>query len=393
MDLEHYSSFGGELKYKLKAETAHLIDAIKLAAKYGRFTSIQIQKLRWPHVLADEVQKPLLDTMRDYHDYVFPQNECIEPFFLVRQTAVLGLWLSDVVDNFGMEPQSWFWEGAGFQTPGRFGPLHESTLDVPPQFYRPMILINAMTGGTVFSFEPYWDLWNEVNGHIGQEVIYPTLLEIIRNRLIPSKEEVLAKTRVAYQMNYCKTLEEFHVNINDIEALAGEGLLSRAAYGLYWRGQNYEIIPDISRYFFIPLLPWDAEDRIKNRFASVIHAGDISSVEDYRVYLNQFYPPQDSSDAFVARVGKATYVIQTCENLYREQFYTIRVPKWVAAPRVEINGNKATISWEKVSGADGYEINILENPEEKFYAYQFKPLKTVDTGRFETFLPEKNTVV
>jgi hypothetical protein len=389
MDLEHYSSFGAELKYKLKPETAHLIDAIKLAAKYGRFTSIQIQKLRWPHVLADEVQKPLLDTMREYHDYVFPQNECIEPFFLVRQSAVLGLWLSDVVDHFGMEPQSWFWEGAGFQAPGRYGPLYESTLDVPPGFYRPLILINAMTGGTVYSFEPYWDLWNEVNGHIGRDVIYPTMLELIRNRLIPSKEEVLTKTKVAYQMNYCKTLEEFHVNIDDVEPLAGKGLLSRAAYGLYWRGQNYEIIPDISRYFFIPLLPWDAQDTIKDRFSSVLHSGEINSVEGYRLFLNHYYPPPDSGDAFVASIGKATYVIQTCENLYREQIYRIRVPQWVATPEVEINGNKVMIAWDKVSGSTAYEIYILENPGEKFYAYQFRLLETVSTNRFESYLPDR----
>ena len=393
LDLEHYSSFGGELKYKLKPETAHLIDAIKLAARYGRFTSMQIQKLRWPHVLADEVQKPLLDTMRVYHDYVFPQNECIEPFFLTRQTAVLGLWLSDVVDHFGMEPQSWFWEGSGFQAPGRFGPLHESTLDVPPQFYRPMILINAMTGGTVYSFEPYWDLWNEVNGHIGREVIYPTLLEIIRNRLIPSKEEVLAKTRVAYQMNYCKTLEEFHVNINDIDPLAGNGLLSRAAYGLYWRGQNYEIIPDISRYFFIPLLPWDAGDGIKSRFASVLHAGEIRSVKDYRSFLNKFYPLPNNGDAFVASIGRATYVIQTCENLYKEQSYHIRVPQWVNVPQVKINGHQMVLSWEKVPGASAYEIYILESPDEKFYAYQFRLLSSVNTNRYEGLLPDGGEAV
>jgi len=393
LDLEHYSDFGAELKYKLKPETAHLIDAIKLAAKYGRFTSMQIQKLRWPHVLADEVQKPLLDTMREYHEYVFPQNECIEPFFLSRQTAVLGLWLSDIVDHFGMEPQSWFWEGAGFQAPGRFGPLHESTLNVPPRFYRPMILINAMTGGTVYSFEPYWDLWNEVNGHIGRDVIYPTLQEIIKNRLIPSKEEVQVKTRVAFQMNYCKTLEEFHVNINDIDPVAGKGLLSRAAYGLYWRGQNPEIIPDIHRYFFIPLLPWDATSEIKNRFASILHSGKINSVEDYRSFLNQFYPEENDGDAFVVNIGRATYVIQSCENLYREQSYRIRVPQWVEEPKVEINGKHMVFSWDEVPGASGYEIYTLENPGKKFYAWQFRLQKTIKANRFEDSLPGKGDVV
>lgn len=393
MQIEYYTGFRGDLKYKVPAETAHLIDAIKLAAKYGRFTSVQLQKLRWPHVLADEVQHPLLKTMREYHEYVFPQNECIEPFFLARQTAVLGLWLSDVVDHFGMEPQSWFWEGASFCKPGIFAPLYENTINVPPEFYRPMILINAMTGGTVFSFEPYWDLWNEVNGQIGREVIYPTLLEIIRNRLIPSKAEILEKTRAAYQMNYCTSLEEFHVNVNDIDPLAGDGLLSRAAYGLFWRGLNYEIIPDINRYFFIPLLPWDANAAIQNRFDNVMRAGDFTTVEAYQQHLNQFYPQWTGGSAFVTEIGNATYVMQTCENLYQEQSYKITVPQWTGKPRVKIRDKCVQLTWNKIPGAQAYEIFTCQPPGERLRAYRFKSVSVVKSNHFEATLPDTGSIV
>ncbi|MBN1352479.1 hypothetical protein JXJ21_23980 [candidate division KSB1 bacterium] len=393
MRIEHYSTFGGELKYKVPAETAHLIDAIKLAAKYGRFTSIQLQKLRWPHLLADDLQKPLLDTMREFHEYVFPQNEGIEPYFITRQAAVLGLWLSDVVDHFGMEPQSWFWAGCRFREPGIFGPNYDGTNGVPPRFYRPMILINAMTGGTVYAFEPSWDLWNEPNGHIGREVIYPTMLEIIRNRLIPTKEQVLEKTRVAYQMNYCKTLGEFHVNINDIDPVAGNGLLSRAAYGLFWRGQNYEVIPDNSRYFFIPLLPWDAPNQIMRRFESVMRAGEFTSVAAYQAYMNQFYSPQNSGDAFAATINGATYIMQTCENLYRQQAFRIQVPQWVEKPTVQISEGKVRFTWEDVPGAKAYEFCVLENPAEEFYEFQFKSLATLKGSAYEIALPDSASVV
>jgi hypothetical protein len=331
--------------------------------------------------------------MREFKEYVFPQNECIEPFFLARQTAVLGLWLSDVVEHFGMEPQSWFWEGAGFQEPGRYGPLHESTLNVPAHFYRPLILINAMTGGTVYSFEPYWDLWNELNGHIGREVIYPTLLEIIQNRLIPSKEQVLAKTKVAYQMNYCRTLEEFHVNINDIDPVAGRGLLSRAVYGLFWRGQNYEIIPDINRYFFVPLLPWDASEQITNRFDSVLHSGDMTTVDEYRDFLNNYYPLQNDDQAFVTSIGKATYVIQTCENLYQEQSYQVRIPQWVDSIQVVIREKQVDLSWQKVPGARAYEVYSLKNPKKNFYGFQFHPMQIVKEANFQTILPDSGMIV
>lgn len=390
--IEYYTSFGAELKYKIPADTAHLIDAIKLAARYGRFTSIQVQKLRWPHILADELQQTLLETMQEYHEYVLPQNEMIEPHTYARQTGVLGLWLSDVVDHFGMEPQAWFWSGCRFLAPGVCGPVKNGILDVPPRFYRAMILINAMTGGTVFSFEPWWDLWNESNSHVGREAIYPTLLEIIRNRLIPDKNEVLRKTRVAYQMSYAKTLAEFHDQINDIDPAAGEGRLSRAAYGLFWRDQNYEVIPDKDRYFFIPLLPWNAPERIRQRFDSVLKVGDLTTEAAYENHLNQFYPANNFGTAFVTEIGGATYVMQTCENMYQEQTYRVQVPQWVSRPKITVGTKTIDIRWEPVSGAKAYEVSVLKNPVENYAAFQFQPLTEVQKPHF-SFARDTSTVV
>jgi hypothetical protein len=64
----------------------------------------------------------------------------------------------------------------------------------------------------------------------------------------------------------------------------------------------------------------------------------------------------------------------------------------VAKPKVEIKGNHLVLIWENVSGSSGYEIYILENPKEKFYAYQFQLLKIVASNKFEDFLPEKGEV-
>lgn len=91
-----------------------------------------------------------------------------------------------------------------------------------------MVLMAAMTGATVFSFEPEWDLWSsQPNGHVGAEVIWPLLQRVVEQRLVATKEEVLAHTHVAYQLRRSATLADFHAQIDDVDPVSGEGGLRR----------------------------------------------------------------------------------------------------------------------------------------------------------------------
>ena len=99
-------------------EIQYMIDLIKLGASRGLITSLQHQALRWLHIGSDELCRELRETLAEYHQYVLPQNEHIGHQHFPRQTSVWGFWMGDVVDNWGVESQSWWWQNAHFVKPG-----------------------------------------------------------------------------------------------------------------------------------------------------------------------------------------------------------------------------------------------------------------------------------
>ncbi|MBN1998942.1 hypothetical protein JW935_15390 [candidate division KSB1 bacterium] len=388
IQLKNYSSFGGDLIYKLSTETEYTIDAIKLAARFGRYTFIRLDELYWLHLAADELQTPLLNVMQEYHEYVIAQNLAHPPFFITRQCTVMGLWLSDVVDNFGVTAQSYMWQKCGFLEPGKFG-VSEQPL---PSFYRPLLLQNALTGGTVYSIDPAEEIWDKTHGNIGETVIFPTLLQIIRHNIIPGKSQVLAKARVAFQMQRCSAVKDFQFHINDIDAIAGTGFLYHAAYGTNDFSHWFDIIPDESRYYYIPIVPQSLTQKIKSRFANILVSGDFKSAKDYEKYLNQEYKKSNSGSAFVTSLNNAVYVLHSYENRYEEQDYQVTVPQWVDMPTVQVSIGRAKLSWKKVPKAANYRIYRLRDPGKTFSAYQFTPVAYVQTNNFEAELPKDGSV-
>ena len=103
-----YTNFGGDTIDVLSYNARNVVGAIQLAASRGLLVLLQIDFLRWAHVLADVALQPLLTAIRAHPQHVIPINEMIAPNALLRHTSVMGLWLSDAVDAFGMEPQSWY---------------------------------------------------------------------------------------------------------------------------------------------------------------------------------------------------------------------------------------------------------------------------------------------
>ncbi len=386
--LKNYSTFGGDLVYKIATQTEYAMDAIKLAARFGRLTALRLDELYWLHLLADDLQSPLLNLMQAYREYVIAQNLAHPPFFVTRQCAVMGLWLSDVVDYFGVTAQSSMWQKCGFLEPGRFG-LSEKA---PPEFYRSLLLQNAATGGTVYSIDPADELWDNTKGGTGESVIFPTFLQIIRHTVIPAKSGVLARARVAYQMQKCSTVEDFQRNIDDIDPVGGDGFLYRAAYGENDYSHWFDIIPDVDRYYYIPILPHNVNRKIKGRFTNILFAGDFKSVKDYEKYLNQEYKKSKTGSAFVTAMDKSIFVLHSKENRYEEQTFQVSVPQWVDMPMVQVSIGRAKLSWKKVSRAVNYRIYRLRNPGRHFSAYQFTPVAYVQTNSFEAELPKDGSV-
>ncbi len=357
MRFEHYDTFNVP-RYAMPAETRYAIDIIRLAARYGRHVVLSLQDLKWMHIGADEMNQPLVDTVFECGDYVIPVNEHIGPKHLQRQTSVWGFWIAGAVAHWGIEPQSWWFENARMITPGLFGQREpDNTRIMPPELYRAMILQGAMMGATAYVFEPFWDLFDYDNAHCWLDVIYPTLMEAIDNGLIPTREQVMRKTKVAFQYKLARTIDEFHENLRDIDWISNEGLFCEAAYGLWARYLEHELIPNKSRHFFIPLLPPKTPQSVLDHFERIVTPGTCDSIDDYESLLAEHYPCGDGEgNASIMSINGHTFVMQTHENLYEKQDYAIDLPKPVRGLRAERTPEGLLLSWTEDPDASIYHV-------------------------------------
>ena len=363
----YYTAFGGDLDLAIPANLRYLAEVLKLCGRHGKHLSLQIQT-DMAHLASDTLAGPLRELFRTYRSYLLPQNECIPPSYYLTQTAAWGLWLAGYCDHWGMEPQWWWWtKGESyFIRPGLFGTEAEPETDEDryARFYRAFIIEGALMGATVFSIEPPQDIWHDdaTDRRHFDQVIYPTLRQLLEQRLIPSQEDVLRQAKVAYQLPECRTLAEYDGMLQDLDLELGQGHLERAAYGVRFPHLMKEMIPDTAgRYYFIPLLPVGTPQSVAQQFAKVIRPGECASPTAYRELLNRYYPPTENSGegaatnrACVLRCGQALAVLQSRENLFEKQPFTVEVPRWV----VGLQARRET---------SGLRLNWLRDPEARSY--------------------------
>lgn len=350
-----YSHFSGGMQYAMAHHARYAIDAIKLAARYGKFFTCQLAHANFLYIMAGELNRPLYETFRQYRDYVIPQHEMNVPWGMHQaHTEPLGMWLEGAVANWGIEPQSWYWSDAEYGGPEDF--THGDLAMMPPGVYRQMILTGVTAGATVYSFEPPDDLLNGQRSYHWREAIYPTMMEVIKQRLIPTREEVLRKTRVAYQFAAASTPEEMHRNLRDVNEILDEGNMIRGTYGVYDKGLEYEFIPNTGRYYWIPLLSPYAPPEVLRRFASAIRPGKLETPEQFTAHFNRFYRGDGEGTACIMSIGRATYVMQTHENLYEEQTYSISLPARPRGLRVRVTSGGIALTWDRRPGDKSYTV-------------------------------------
>lgn len=358
MRFEHYSTFNVP-RYAIPPETRYAIDILKLGAQYGKHVSMSFQSLKWMHIGVDLLNEPLVETIRELGEYCLPQNEHIGPQHLPRQTSVWGFWIAGFVRNWGIEPQSWWFENGRMLSPGLFGQDPDNTRLMPPLLYRAMILEGIKMGATVFQFEPFWDLFDYDNSVCWREVIYPTLKQAIHEKLIPTREQVMEKTKVAYHLKPARNINEFHENVRDVDWIHDEGHLARAAYGVWERFLEHELIPNKGRYYYIPLLPPKTPVEVLNHFERVITPGMCASEADYEVLLNQHYQGDGEGTACIMAVNHHVYVMQTHENLYERQSYAIDLPRPVRGLKARKVEAGVELTWDEDPEAEEYCVHRL----------------------------------
>ncbi len=345
-----------------------LTGMIDVAARYGRFTHLPLGGINWPRVMANTDCTALYKKLVACRTHVIPSGLYRGAHALARNGALLGLWLEGAVTQWGITADADWYGEARFMEPGVFG-LTGGPEKTPSSLYRAMILTGVMAGASVYAFDNPDSLWMGAQRRHWDEAIRPTLTSVLRLGLIPRQDFVRKKVSVVYQLGPAGTPPEFHANLRDIDAILDEGNLIRGAYGLERPGQVWELIPNRGDYYLVPLLSPHADDAVLKGFARVVHPGEMNGPADWKALLGRYRDLTQAGEgsAFVTRVGRGVFVLNTRENAAQEQTFAIdALPAPVRHVEARRLGESVALTWPFREGDVSYSVYRRAHPDERF---------------------------
>ncbi len=358
-----FVAHGAGPRYSMGRNARYARDVIRLAGEYGLFMSWQLMSENYAAIGCSADNQALFETVCEYGEYVIPMHEMNSEYAkYIDHLACMGLWMSGATAQWGVEAQSWYWADAGYNRPGSCLP---GSLEMPGGMYSIMFLLGAAAGATAYSVEPPWDIWPEEGRWRFDEWLAPTFSRLVEERLIPTYDEVLSTTPVAYHMPRCERPVEFHEISRDLDFDHNEGRLIRATYGVFDRARDAEIVPNGPRYGWIPALPAKTPKPVLDRFERVLRPGDLTSVEHARDEMNAHFPEVDRGNAWSALVGPLAVAANSHENWYVPEAARVTVPRMPSGLRVESRGAENVVSWETRDGDKAYHVwrKIDDNEE------------------------------
>ena len=289
---------------------------ITLAAEYGK--TVVWADGHWGRNLWIDVglKKKLLETIRQHRRYFIPlwkMNGSMTAYSV--HDALFGLWVSEAVDNWGVQPERWYWYEAGFRKLNEQGWFKEgNTEDFPPSIYGQMMLLGLSSGASVYAFEPGGDIWGKDAGlsEISRTITFPLLLEMIRHQWIPSREQVLRKIHTAYVAD--RPDSAWSMDYGSMHALY-EG-----TYGIQ---HPFQMIPSRSRYFWIPILPKWTPQRTLEIFPNRVRAQTFSTSGEATRYFDTRYASSDKGNAWVVHYGDRVLIMNSRENWDEDQTFDV----------------------------------------------------------------------
>ena len=366
LTFNEYFTFGEMDPLGIPPQARWLAGAIDLAGEYGRLISIELGELHWPRIMANVWARPLYDAIARNKANVIPLNGQHGAQNITRSSALMGLWLEGAVDQWGLGCSSEWYREARFIEPGVFG-VAGAEVEAPPALYRAMILNGAMAGAAVYRFDRAEDLWYGASKEHWDDVIFPTLTELIRRGHIARKDLVQRKARIAYRLNPAENAAEFRANLVDIDAVYGEGRMLRGAYGMERPGQVPELVLNEGRYYWIPILSPYASDEVLRQFEEVILPGAMLDAQAWRDRLDLYYAPDGEGDAFISKVGRGIFVMHTRENLFEEQSFRLSaLPAPVRAFTAQRVAEGIELSWPFREGDLFYRVYRRVPPETEY---------------------------
>lgn len=341
---------------------------IPLAASHGKM--VIWADGHWGRNLWIDVglNKRILDTIRTYRQYFIPlwkMNGAQTAYS--AHDAVFGFWASKAVDNWGVQPERWYWFEAGFGKINEQFWFKEGKMeDFPSSFYGQMMLLGLSSGATVYSFEPAGDIWGEHGGlsETSQKETFPLLLEIIRHRWIPSREQILRKIPAVYVADSADS----HWSMD-------YGTMRTLYEGAYGIRQPFQMIPSTSKYFWIPLVSKWTQASILQSFPDQISAETFSTTEAVTKHLNKHYVSRERGDAWVIELDGKMIIMNSHENRDIDQTFGVPMEGTIKkiSGRLGVNGYMLAQKvsdgfWLHLNGRAGrnqlVELSILEKPHQ-----------------------------
>ena len=289
-----------------------IADKIELAAQYGGYV--------WVADMNDEGDS--VETIINNERFYNTAKENKENLILMSKTTsawstnvsynsfesvTYGAWLSDLCDNYGSLIDSWMWFIEGYWklyegvdgSIGNHGPEECRGAFAFPELLYPMRMIQeSMSGATVYSFEHPFNstgIRNQI-GPVYNHAISKAV-DYMLNEKIPDKEEMLAKTRIAYDSS--------EGSLNNFAGTMGWNLVGTLYGDGGTKGDEKTFLTQTTgRYGILPsIIPRASQDfRDKNETILMLTKSDIrnsyNSPEQLRALFDEVYPQTYTGNGF-----------------------------------------------------------------------------------------------
>ena len=309
-------------------------------------------------------------------------------------SAVLGASISNLVSHHGTWAEAWYWSDAGY-TNGVFKDYAVSEDDadfstMPHLMWIQTMLMGTASGSVVYHFggesgvsenrgiynklldaivdedgsiyrndagiktgheyPSFWDMYG--NKTIGfDRYIVPYLTAIIKEDLIPSKQEVLSEIKLAIDPgpvesdkgnficygHYLALYQNTYglKDLIDVDQNTEEGEVEEANTGC-----KYELIPNSGRYYFIPVIPHPA-NTFSHPDIKVIAIDKLQDSKSVKTEFDRAYDLISEGNSWVAKVDNTFFITNSNENLNKEQDFSINL----SGPISGIKGNSIPHSY------------------------------------------------
>lgn len=324
------------------------------AARYGRLVQLPFEGLDGARLMANTNALGLREKLRACAPYVVPTVLHRGPQTIPATMAALGLWLEGGAGQWGVQPDLRWHRDAAFGELGEFG---RGDAPAPPTLYRAMAFNGAMAGARVYAFPEPGHLWFGAQATVWADVIAPLLHELLDGGAIAREEFVRRQATAAYQLNAVAAPPDFLPALRDLDAVHHVGTLIHAAYGVERAGLIPELVPNRDDRYWIPLLSPDAPVAAVAGFARVLRSGESTGPEGWENTLDPLYTSAGSGEAYVARVGRAYFVMHSRENVPGAQAFTLpAVPAPVRGLTATREGGGVQLAWPFREGDVSYTV-------------------------------------